>query len=123
MRVLACLIEDEYHVGAWFEAPDCQLLSRWRPVKTDQRLWHWNAVLMAIGAADPMDVVSTPGAGEGRVHFLDVDAAVGHLRMAGFAGGGGVLVVSAVAGEAADAFMDADRGAVVPGADLRTPVI
>ena len=78
---------------------------------------------MAVGTADPVDVVEAFGAGEGRVHFLDVDAAVGHLRMAGFAGGRGVLVVAGVAGEAADAFVDADGGAVVTGADLWTPVI
>ena len=78
---------------------------------------------MAIGAADPMDVVSTPGAGEGRVHFLDVDAAVGHLGMAVFAGGSGVLIVSGVAGETADAFVYAHGRAVVARSNLRTPVV
>ncbi len=82
-----------------------------------------DAVLMAVGAADPVDVVGAFGAGEGRIHLLDVDAAVGHLRMTGFAGGGGVLIVSGVAGEATDALVDADGGAVVARSDLRTPVI
>jgi len=36
----------------------------------------WNAMLVAIGAADPVDVVGASGAGEGGVHLLDVDAAV-----------------------------------------------
>ena len=86
-------------------------------------LWFGDAVLVAVGAADPVDVVGTFGAGESRVHFFDVDAAVGHLRVAGFAGGGCVLVVSGVAGEATDALVNTDGRAVVAGADLRAVVI
>lgn len=83
----------------------------------------WNAVLVAIFAADPVDVVGAFGAGKCRVHFLDVDAAVGHLRVAVFTGGGCVLVVAGVTGEATDSFVNADGGAVVAGAGLRTVVI
>ena len=86
-------------------------------------LWLWNAVLVAVSAADPVDVVGAFGAGESRVHFFYVDAAVRHLRMAGFAGGGRVLVVSGVTGETTDALVDTDGGAIVAGTDLRTPVI
>ena len=44
-------------------------------------------MLMTVNAADPMDIVSASGAGECRVHFLDIDAAMRHLRVAGFACG------------------------------------
>ena len=78
---------------------------------------------MAVGAADPVDVVGASVAGEGRVHLFDVDAAMGHLGMAGLAGGCGALVVASVTGETADAFVDTDGRAVVAGSELRTPVI
>ena len=42
---------------------------------------------MAIRAFDPMDVVRALRFGIGRVHLLHVDAAVGHLRVAGLARG------------------------------------
>ena len=86
-------------------------------------LWLWNAVLMAVVAADPVNVVRALRVCESRVHLFDVDAAVGHLRMASLAGGGGVLVVPGVAGEAADALMDAHRRTVVARSNLRAPVI
>ncbi len=86
-------------------------------------LWFGNAVLVAVGAADPVDVVGTFGAGESGVHFFDVDAAVRHLRVAGFAGGCCVLVVSSVAGETTDALVNTDGSAVVARADLRAVVI
>ena len=89
----------------------------------DDGLWFGNAVLVAVGAADPVNVVRAFGAGEGRVHLFDVDAAMGHLWMAGLAGGCGALVVASVTGETADAFVDTDGRAVVAGAELRTVVI
>lgn len=89
----------------------------------DSGFEFWDAVLVAVGAADPVDVVGAFGAGESGVHFLYVDTAVRHLRMAGLAGCGCVFIVAGVAGEAADAFVNADGGAVVAGSELRTPMI
>lgn len=77
---------------------------------------------MAVGAADTVDVVRAFGVGESGVHLFDVDAAVGHLRVAGFARGSCALVVAGVAGETTDAFVDAGRRAIVTGAGLRSPV-
>jgi len=85
--------------------------------------WFGHAVLMAVGAANPVNVVGAFRAGESRVHLPDVDAAVGHLGMAVFAGGGCVLIVAGVAGEAADAFVDACRRSIIAGSNLRTPVV
>ena len=79
-------------------------------------------MLVAVGAADPVDVVRALRIREGRVHLLHIDAAVRHLRMTGLAGSSGVLVVSAMAGDTTDTFMHSDRGAIVAGADLRAPV-
>ena len=62
-------------------------------------------MLVAVGAADPVDVMRALCVGEGRVHLFDIESAIGHLWMAGFAGGCRVLVVAGVAGETADAFM------------------
>ena len=78
---------------------------------------------MAVGATDPVDVVRTFRVGEGRVHLFDIETAVGHLRVAGFAGGRRVLVVTGVASEAADAFVNTHGCAVVAGADLRAIVV
>ncbi len=78
---------------------------------------------MAVRTANPMDVMAAFGIREGGIHFLDVDAAVGHLRMASLAGGRSAFIVSRMTGKAADALVDTDRRAVVAGADLRTPVI
>ena len=78
---------------------------------------------MTVGASDPVNVVGAFPVGESRIHLLDVDAAMRHLRVAGFAGRCCVLVVADVAGKAADAFVDAHRRAVVAGANLRAPVI
>lgn len=83
----------------------------------------WNAVLVTIGATNPVDVAGAFGADEGGVHRFDIETAVGHLGMAGLAGGCRALVVAGMAGEAADAFVDAHGRAVVARADLRTPVI
>jgi len=81
-----------------------------------------NALLVAVGAAHPVDVVGALCIGEGSVHLLDVDAAMGHLRMAGLAGCCRFLIVASVAGEATDAFVDTHGGAVVAGGDLRSPM-
>ncbi len=48
-------------------------------------VWFGGAMFMAVSAADPVNVVGAFGAGEGGVHLLNVDAAVGHLRVTGFA--------------------------------------
>lgn len=80
-------------------------------------------MLMTVNAADPMDIVSASGAGECRVHFLDIDAAMRHLRVAGFAGGCRVLVVPGMASEAADSLVNADGSAIVARADLWAIVI
>lgn len=73
---------------------------------------------MAISAFHRMDVVRTLERLEGRVHLLDVEAAIGELRMAGSARDAGGLAVFPVAGEAAEAFVDSDRSAVIAGSDL-----
>src|ERR1700760_3061873 len=78
---------------------------------------------MAVGAANPVNVVGAFRARESCIHLFDVDAAVGHLGMAVFAGGSGVLIVSGVAGETADAFVYAHGRAVVARSNLRTPVV
>lgn len=42
-------------------------------------------MLVAIGAADPVNVVCAFGVGKGGIHLLDINAAVGHLRVTGLA--------------------------------------
>ena len=42
-------------------------------------------MLVAVSTLDPVNVVRAFGVGEGGIHFLNVDAAVRHLRVAGFA--------------------------------------
>lgn len=83
----------------------------------------WNAVLVAVCAADPVDVVDAFGTGEGRVHLFDVNAAMRHLRVAGLAGSCCVFVVAGVAGETTDAFVNSYGSAIIAGAELRTVVI
>ena len=78
---------------------------------------------MAIGALDPMDVVGAGRVYIGRVHLLHVDAAMRHLRMTGLARRPRVLVMSIVAGDAAQALVNAHRRAVVAGAHLGAPTI
>ena len=78
-----------------------------------RRLELWDAVLMAVRAADPVNIVGALRIGEGGVHLLHIDAAVGHLRVARFARPGGILAVSIVAGEAADSFVNAHGRAVI----------
>ena len=78
---------------------------------------------MAVGAFDPVDVVTAGFGGEGRVHFFDVEAAVGEGRVAVCAGGASAFAMSGVAGLAAKAGVYADGSAVVAGAGLRSPVV
>ena len=73
---------------------------------------------MAIDALDRMHVVGAFHAFERRIHGLNVDSAVGELRLTGRAGCSRRLAVLFVAGEATEALMNADRGAVVAGTDL-----
>ena len=54
-------------------------------------------MLMAIGAANPVNIVGTGRAGIGCVHLLHIKAAVRHLRMTGLARGSRVLAVAGVA--------------------------
>jgi len=77
------------------------------------RLGFRDPVLVAIRATDPVNIVGTGGAGIGGVHFLNVEPAVGHLGMAGLAGGSRVFRVASVAGDATQALMDAHRGAII----------
>ena len=78
---------------------------------------------MAIRALYPVDVVLAGGACEGCIHLLHIEPAMGHLRVTGFARSSRVLIVAAVAGEAAQPFMHAHRGAIVAGANLRAPLV
>lgn len=77
---------------------------------------------MAVGTFDRVDVVRTFSVFECCVHGLDIDAAVGELRMAGSAGGASRLTMLLVAGEATQAFMDTDGSTVVARADLASRV-
>lgn len=70
-------------------------------------------MLMAVRALHPMDVVRARGAEIARVHLFDIEAAVGHLRMACFARCARVLIVAGVAGDTTQTFMDADGSAIV----------
>lgn len=87
------------------------------------RLGFWHSVLMAVGAADPVDIVRALCVGECRVHGFDVDTAIGHLGMTRLAGGRGIFIVTGMASPAADALMDADWRAIVSRRKLRTPMI
>ena len=91
-----------------------------------------NTLGMAVRALHPMDIVLAAGRSERGVHLLHVQAAIRHLRMAGGAGGPRLLAVLCVAGQATDAFVHAEAGAVVArfhlhvgdrarGTDSRTP--
>ena len=80
-------------------------------------------MLVAIGALDPVDVVRTFCIRKGRVHLLYVGPTMGHLRMTGLTRGKRALIVAGMACEAAQAFVNAHRSAIVAGGHLRTPVI
>lgn len=60
-----------------------------------------------------MNVVLAAFVLERGVHLLDIEFAVEMLGVAVVAGGAGLLAVLLMAGEAAQAFMDADRSAIV----------
>ena len=82
-------------------------------LRNARRLHLWYAVLMTIGAFDPVNIVLALRIGIGGVHFLYVNPAVRHLGMTGLARCTGVLAMPDVAGEAAQALMHAHRRAVV----------
>lgn len=84
---------------------DC---GEWRPS-------FWHALFVAIQALHGMNVVFAGLVLEARVHFLDLQFAVEMLGVAVVAGDAGLLAVLLMAGEAAQAFMDADGSAVVAG--------
>ena len=46
-----------------------------------RRLGFRDAVLMAVGATHPVNIVLAFSIGECGVHLLHIDAAVGHLRV------------------------------------------
>ena len=73
---------------------------------------------MAVGAFYRVDVVETLPVLERRVHGFNVEAAIGELRMTGGAARAGRLAVLFMARKAAQAFVDAQRRAIVTGADL-----
>ena len=77
---------------------------------------------MTILAFDEMNIVRAGRGLERGVHGRDVEAAIGQARMAIGARGARVLVVSGVAGQAAQPFMNAHAGAVVARIDLESIV-
>ena len=82
------------------------------------RLYLRYAVPMAVGALHSMDVVDAGRACVGCIHLLHVDAAMRHLRVTSLARGPRILIMSIVAGDAAQALVNAHRRAVVAGAHL-----
>jgi len=80
-------------------------------------------VLVAIGTLDPVDVMRTFCIRKGRVHLFDVEPAMGHLRMTRLARGKRTLIVTGMASEATQAFVNTHRSPIVAGGHLRTPVI
>ena len=56
--------------------------------------------MMAIDALYPMNVVGAGCARVGRVHLLNIETAVGHLRMTRLARGARILIVSGMTGYA-----------------------
>ena len=70
---------------------------------------------VAVDAADEVDVVRARGVGVRGLHGRDVEAAVGELGMAVAARFPSVVGMGGVACRAAQAFVDASRGAVVAG--------
>ena len=72
-----------------------------------------NAVLMAVSAFDPMDIMCARGAGKGSIHFLDIETTVGHLRVAGLAGCARILRMPVVTGETTQSLMNTHGRAIV----------
>ena len=69
--------------------------------------------VVAVAAADGMNVVLALRIAERGVHFFHVQAAVGKARVTGGAGAGGGLLVFLMTGQTTDAFVDANAGAVI----------
>ena len=76
------------------------------------------SVGVAVGALHGVDVVRALCRLECRVHLFYIQATVGELRVAGGARRSRRLSMLLVAGEATQAFVHADRGAVVAGRNL-----
>jgi hypothetical protein len=70
-------------------------------------------MLVAICALYPVDVVRAGRAEISRIHLLDIEAAVRHLWMAGFARCARILIVAGMTGDATQAFVHTNRGAIV----------
>ncbi len=73
---------------------------------------------MTIYAFHEMDVVFAELVLESRIHFLDVDAAIGKAWMAGRTRGSRLAAVRRVAGKTAQSFVHSDGSTVVAGVDL-----
>ena len=70
-----------------------------------------------------MNVIGALRVREGSIHLLDINAAMRHLRVTSLAGRSRVLTMTVVAGKAAYAFMNSNRGAIISGANLRPPMV
>src|ERR1035437_5457882 len=79
-----------------------------------------NPFCVTVRATDPVNIVFAVRRGECGVHLHHVQAAVRHLRVAGGARGPGLLPVLRVAGQATDALVHADSGAVVAAPDRKS---
>jgi hypothetical protein len=89
------------------------------PADSGLRRWFLgHALLMAVQTFHKVNVVAAGASFEGRIHLLDIQAAVGHLRMTSGAGSPGLLPVVLVAGQATDSFVDSHRRAIVSAAHL-----
>src|SRR5689334_80094 len=73
---------------------------------------------MAACASHPVDVVPAVRRPEGRVHLLDIQPAVGHLRMTGRTRRSCLLSVLGMTREAADSLVDTNRRSIIPAAYL-----
>ena len=91
--------------------------------RSERRPLHLrHAMLVAIRALHPMNVVLARLVGEGSVHLLHFNSAVRHRRVTGGARRPRTLVVPIVARHAAQAFMHTHRRPVVSRTRLRPPV-
>lgn len=73
---------------------------------------------MTISAFHEVDVVPAVGRFEGRIHPLDIQAAVRQTRVAQGAGGPGALIVPGVTGQATQTLVHSHTGAIVTRAGL-----
>jgi len=88
----------------------------------------WDALLVAIKAFDGVNVMFAGLVVEGGIHLLNIESAVEMLGVATVAGSASLLAMLLMAGKAAQAFVDADRGAIVariyfPRSDGRVALI